>query len=263
MPFARNTDGQRLYFESIGQGEPLLLLAGQSCDHREWERVAVDFASDFQVIVWDYLGTGQSDKPDSPAYSTRGFAADAACVLDACAIAKAHVYGFSMGGRVAQWLAIDHSDRLGVLVLGATTPGNKHGVGRPAHMNKALLSKDTQILLEGSFTPDWISRNRPLADTIASHWNQALPPHVRKLHYQASEAHDAWDHLSSIGAPTIVVHGSDDQVNPAANAKLLAEQIPGAQLCILPGARHGFFEELRHIAHREVRDFILRHPMKG
>ena len=81
MPFATCQDGTRLYYQYQGQGPALLLLAGQSCDHREWDRVAADFAAHFQVIVWDYRGTGQSDKPEKPAYSTRGFAQDALAVL--------------------------------------------------------------------------------------------------------------------------------------------------------------------------------------
>jgi pimeloyl-ACP methyl ester carboxylesterase len=80
MPIAHSADGAQLYYESHGRGPALLLLAGQCCDHREWTRVAQDFATQFQVIVWDYRGTGQSDKPPAPAYSTRGFAADASVV---------------------------------------------------------------------------------------------------------------------------------------------------------------------------------------
>ena len=99
MPLATTPDGTRLYFETLGSGATLLLLAGQSSDHR--------------VIVLDYRGTGQSDKPRAPAYSTRGFAQDAVTVMDQLGIERAHAYGVSMGGRVAQWLGIDHPQRLG------------------------------------------------------------------------------------------------------------------------------------------------------
>jgi pimeloyl-ACP methyl ester carboxylesterase len=116
MPFATTPDGTRLYFECHGTGTPLLLLAGQASDHREWDGVRADFAAQHRVIVLDYRGTGQSDKPGAPAYSTRGFAQDAVAVLDQLGLNRAHAYGISMGGRVAQWLAIDHPQRLGALV---------------------------------------------------------------------------------------------------------------------------------------------------
>ena len=259
MSFARSADGARLYYESQGAGPALLLLAGQCCDHREWERVAQDFARDFQVITWDCRGTGQSDQPAAPAYSTRGFAADAIAVLDDLAVERAHVYGVSMGGRVAQWLAVDYAHRLGALVLGATTPGNAHGVRRSAAMDKALRSTDVAALLETSFTPAWIAANRPLAEEIAVMWAAPLPAHARRLHYQASEGHDAWDALPGISKPVLVIHGSDDEVNLPENARLLAQRIPGAELCILPGARHGYFEEMREASFAVVRDFLLRH----
>ena len=113
MPFATTPDGTRLYFECHGTGTPLLLLAGQASDHREWDGVRAGFAAHHRVIVLDYRGTGQSDKPRAPAYSTRGFAQDAVAVLDQVGIERAHAYGVSMGGRVAQWLGIDHPQRLG------------------------------------------------------------------------------------------------------------------------------------------------------
>ena len=259
MPIAHSADGVKLYYETHGTGPALLLLAGQCCDHREWARVVQDFATQFQVIVWDYRGTGQSDKPTAPAYSTRGFAADALAVLDDLDVAQAHVYGISMGGRVAQWLAIDHPHRLRALVLGATTPGNAHGVKRPTTVDKALRSTDVAALLETSFTPAWIAANRALADEIAALWAAPLPAHARRLHYQASEMHNAWDSLPGITNPTLVIHGTDDQVNLPSNAHLLAQRIAGAELHLLPGARHGYFEEMREASFAAVRDFLLRH----
>jgi len=260
MPFATSQDGTRLYYQTQGRGPALILLAGQSCDHREWERVAADFAAFFQVILWDYRGTGHSDKPENPPYSTRGFAQDAVAVLDACGLARAHAYGISMGGRVAQWLAIDFPERLGALVLGATTPG-KQGVARPSQVDKALRSNDRQALLETSFTPAWMAQNRALVEEISALWNAPLPPHARRLHYQASQAHDAWDALQQIKAPTLVIHGRDDEVNPAANAHLLVQRIAGAQLHLIPGGRHGYFEEMRAASFAAVRDFLRAHPI--
>jgi pimeloyl-ACP methyl ester carboxylesterase len=138
MPFAVAGDGTRIAYEVFGRGAPLLLISGQSLDRTMWDGVRPALAAEFRVIVFDARGTGASDKPHTP-YSTRGFAADAAAVLDAAGIARAHIYGFSMGGRVAQWLAIDHPERVGALVLGATTPGGAHSLPKPADIDAALL----------------------------------------------------------------------------------------------------------------------------
>jgi len=261
MAFAVGSGGVSLYYEQAGEGEPLLLIAGQCCDHREWDRVKDDLKHDFEVIVWDYRGTGQSDGISPVPFSTRGFAADAVSVLDACGHAQAHIYGFSMGGRVAQWFAIDHGDRLGALVLGATSPGNRHGVARAPSVDKALRSSDVGALLLTSFTSEWIKANRALVDEIVMLWSRPLALHVRDQHFQASQTHDAWDLLPSIQAPTLIVHGSDDEVNPPMNSVLLAQRIQGAHLRLLQGARHYYFEELRDVASQLVRDFCLKHSI--
>ena len=112
MPYASALDGTRLYYEELGEGEPLLLINGQGSDHTGWDGVRDDFTDRYRVIVYDHRGTGQSDKPTEPPYSTRGFAEDAVAILDHLKIARAHAYGVSMGGRICQWLGIEHGDRL-------------------------------------------------------------------------------------------------------------------------------------------------------
>jgi alpha/beta hydrolase fold len=98
MPFVIVPDGTRLYYEEVGAGEPLLLISGNGRDHTDWNGVRDDFADRYRVIVYDHRGTGQSDKPSAPLYSMHGFAQDAVALLDHLGIARAHVYGHSMGG---------------------------------------------------------------------------------------------------------------------------------------------------------------------
>jgi len=260
MPFATAGDGARLFYDVLGVGPPMLLVAGQACDHRTWTSVRDDFAAHHRVIVFDHRGTGDSDKPEAPPYSTRGFAADAVAVLDDLGVARAHVYGTSMGGRIGQWLAIDHAARVGALVLGCTTPGNAHGVRRPREVDPELASGDPARMLPFQVTPGW-SASHPeyLAERIAAQRDHPVPPYARRLHYLASEAHDAWDLLPTITAPTLVVHGSDDQVNVAANAPILAARIPRAEVHIVAGARHAYLMEHREEASRVVLAFLDRH----
>ena len=262
MAFANAADGTRLWYEATGDGPPLLLVAGQASDREVWMPVRADFEALHRVIVFDHRGTGDSDKPEAPPYTTRGFAADAVAVLDATGVARAHVYGISMGGRIGQWLAIEHAARVGALVLGCTTPGNAHGIRRPPEVDPELMSGDPARMQPLLVSPAWAAANRAL---LANHARAALrrpvPPYARRLHYEASEAHDAWDRLPEITAPTLVIHGGDDRVNVTANAPLLAGRIRGAELCILEGARHAYFWEQRAEASARVLAFLARHPI--
>ncbi|WP_253905890.1 alpha/beta fold hydrolase, partial [Arthrobacter sp. H5] len=116
-------DGARLSWTVEGAGEPLLLIAGQATGLAGWDPVIPELSKTFRVIRFDHRGIAASTEGDLGRYSTRAFAEDAATVLDAAGAPKAHVYGHSMGGRVAQWLAIDHADRVATLVLAATSAG--------------------------------------------------------------------------------------------------------------------------------------------
>ena len=266
MPFAMTSDGVRLYYETMGTGEPLLLVMGQAGDHHGWDFVRGDFANQYQVIVYDHRGTGQSDKPEQPPYSTRGFAQDAIAILDHLGIARAHAYGISMGGRICQWLGIDHGDRLGALVLGCTTPGNAHGVRRPPEVDADMRnpSPDPAAMARGLsrlLSPEWVAAHPTYMAAMAEAALHPIPEYARKLHYQASEGHDAWALLPTIKAPTLVIHGSNDQVTMTANATLRAERIPGAELSIVEGGRHMFFLEFREEAGRVVKEFLARHPL--
>lgn len=257
MPFATAPDGTCLFYDTIGQGPPLVLISGQAFDHRMWNDVRDDFATRHQVIVCDHRGIGSSDKPERPdAYSTRIFAQDIVAILDALGIAQAHVYGFSMGGRVAQWLGIDHASRVSALVLGATTPGNAHGVRRPPEADAILGSGTPGALQELLVSPQWRAQHPEWQAMMAERARHPMPVFAQRLHFMASEMHETWNELPGIKAPTLVIHGTADQINVCANAPLLARRIPGAQLHLIDGARHGYFWEYREAASDAVNRFL-------
>jgi pimeloyl-ACP methyl ester carboxylesterase len=266
MPFVTVSDGARLYYEEVGTGEPLLLIGGLGLDHTLWNGVRDDFARRYRVIVYDHRGTGQSDKPGAQPSSTRGFAHDVVTLLDHLAIARAHVYGHSMGGMIGQWLGIEHGKRVGALVLGATTPGNVHGVPRTAEVDALFthLPVDPQearvTFRDLGFSPDWITVHLEFVKLFLQVM-QNVPRDTRKFHYQAIQEHDTWDLLSTISAPTLVIHGSEDVIIPTVNASLLAEWIPGAQLSLINSKRHGYFVDAREEASHVVKEFLARHPL--
>lgn len=266
MPFATCNDAS-IYFEVSGAGEPLLLIMGQGSDHHGWDRVREDFAAHHTVIVYDHRGTGQSDKPLEPEYSTRGFAADAVALLDHLGIERAHAYGISMGGRICQWLAIEHAVRVGAVVLGCTTPGNAHGVARPPEVNARMANRPAdpveaaRFLAEQMASPAWVEQHPDYLETLLERARNPIPPYAQRMHYLASEAHDSWDRLPEISNPVLVIHGTEDLINPTANAALLAGRIPGAELRYIEGGRHGYFIEFADEAGTAVLEFLARHPL--
>jgi 3-oxoadipate enol-lactonase len=256
MTHATAPDGARIAYQACGSGIPLLLLAGQASSHRWWNGVRDDFEPHRLAVSMDYRGTGDSDKPDVP-YSTQGFAEDAVAVLDDLGVEQADVYGTSMGGRVAQWVAARHPHRVRRLVLGCTSPGGTHGVERSEAVRRALAQPDPaanrRALLDLMYSPHWLERNSGPYWTLG---DPDMPRHARRHHLLASADHDAWDALPHILAPTLVLHGGDDELNPVANAELLASRISQARVQVFPGARHAYFEECRDVASKVVREFL-------
>ncbi|WP_327084976.1 alpha/beta hydrolase [Nonomuraea sp. NBC_01738] len=256
MPEVITPSGHKVAYQTAGRGEPLVLLAGQANSHRWWDPVRSGFEDDHTTITFDYLGTGDSDKPDIP-YGTRGFAADVIAILDDLGIDRAHVYGTSMGGRVAQWVAAEHAVRVRSLILGCTSPGGPHAVERGDEVRRSLAQPDraaaTRALLELMYTPEWLAAHPGPHHTTG---DPSMPAHARRRHLRASAAHDAWEALPSITAPTLVIHGTDDLFNPAANAPLIAGRIPGAVRHLIRGARHAYFEEFAAEASPVALDFL-------
>jgi 3-oxoadipate enol-lactonase len=264
MPFA-DSKGCRIYYDVSGTGEPLLLVAGQGADHHSWAGVREMLAARHEVIVYDHRGTGQSDKPSEPPYTTRMMAEDAIAALDDLGIGRAHAYGVSMGGRIGQWLGIDHGDRLGGLVLCSTTPGDAHGVIRDAEITKAManLASDPAaqaLITREVYSAQWMSANR---ERLMAQAQYSPPPFAQALHFQCSQTHDAWDALPKIKNPTLVMHGSADRLNPTANAQLLASAIPRAELRLIAGGLHGCSTERADECNAIVLDFLARHPISS
>ncbi|MGA8117845.1 MAG: alpha/beta fold hydrolase [Actinocatenispora sp.] len=256
MSHATAPDGARIAYQVRGRGAPLVLLAGQANSHHWWDPVRADFDARRRTVTLDYRGTGDSDAPDTP-YSTEGLAEDVVAVLEHAGIERADVYGTSMGGRVAQWLAARHPERVGRLVLGCTSPGGPHSTPRDPALRRALAAADPagfrRILLDLMYTPGWLATHPGPYATLG---DPDMPAHARRHHLVASHRHDAWGVLPQIAAPTLVVHGTHDTFNPAANAPLIAGRIPGARLHLIPGARHAYFEEFRDTAGPLVLDFL-------
>lgn len=250
-------DGFPLAIQVSGPPEApaLLLLQGQSNSHAWWDELRSDFEPQFRTVTFDYRGTGDS-RGELIAPSTASFAADAAEVLDHLGITRAAVYGTSMGGRIAQMLAVDFPERVNALILGCTTPGGPKSVRRPREVGQSLARlrgrEHTRYLYSLFYTPNW---------TVAPKYSKLLGDDTMTAqesaaHLRVTAHHDAWDRLPEIAAPTLIIHGEDDLMNPVDNAHLLHERIPGSRILICPGGRHGFFEEFAEVVNPEIIGFL-------
>lgn len=237
-------DGARIDGQVSGpSGAPaLLLLQGQSSSHHWWTGLREGFEDRFRTITLDYRGTGATTAPPGD-LTTPLFADDAVAVLDALDVDKVHVYGTSMGGRVAQMLAAHYVTRVQTLALACTSPGGIHATERNNDVRHHLATTDTAAraaaMVDLFYTPGWgndPSRSNLFGDPTMTAAN-------RQRHLKMSANHDAWDLLPTFRTPTLVLHGSKDRMTPVANAELIADRIPGSRLYIHPTGRHGFFDE--------------------
>ncbi|MFB4358936.1 alpha/beta fold hydrolase [Pantoea sp. BS_4] len=256
MAFAKSFDDTPLWYDLRGSGpaEPLLLIAGNACDHHVWDYVTEDFTPERPVIVYDHRGTGKSGDNLSHGWSTRDFAKDAHAILADAGITRAHVYGHSMGGRVAQWLAADHPESLLALILGASSVGDRKGIPRSSETTAAMKQNDVVRLQAMCYPDDWLIKYPEKAASGAPN------PHSSETflcHLQASSQHDAWDIATCITAPTLVIHGSDDGMTPPGNSGILAARIPSAELLIIDKGRHVYWAGHPE-AHRAVSDFMKK-----
>ncbi|MBA0049597.1 alpha/beta fold hydrolase [Streptomyces sp. AJS327] len=256
---ATATDGARIGFDTAGTGEPLVLLAGQANSRHWWDPVRADYTAAYTTITLDCLGTGSSDSPRDAEWSTRRFARDVIAVLDALGLARAHVYGTSMGGRIAQWVAVDHPERVGALVLGCTSGGGAGRVPTERDVLAALGKDTTGEFLTGLMVGERWRRQHPGPLPVLG--DSSMSDHARLAHRRASAQHDAWAGLPHVSAPTLVLHGTDDRMTPPANGERLAARVPGATLRLLDGARHAYFLEHRREATDAVLAFLAAHPI--
>jgi len=244
MPFVERP-GYRLHHESFGQPEapPLLLIMGLGMASEAWDTLPARLADRFRVVVFDNRGVGRSSAPPG-GFRMRDLADDAASVLDAEGIAEASVFGISMGGMIAQELALRHPGRVRSLALGAT-----FGSHRRSHKPRIGVARDLLLVSVFSRRPrrmarllvsdEFISRNQERFDRWLGRLSRA-PLSSARRQILAIARHDAEDRLPKLSIPTLVISGDRDRLVPVENSRRLARVIPGARLLEFPGAGHAF-----------------------
>lgn len=260
------TNNIELYYEIHGEGKPLVLISGLGYSNWQWHKMVPLLAEKFKVIIFDNRGVGQSDKPAGP-YTAQMLAQDTVGLLDALNIEKAVIVGHSMGGFIAQALALDFPQRVEKLILCSTNFGGPNHVPVTPEAMKVLSDVSSDALtrfkngLAVSTAPGWSEKNPAMIEEWIQ-WRVANP--IEPVSYQAQLAIGLGlmptaaafeEKLPRLNVPTLILFGAHDKVVPPANADLLSKKIAGSTVVIFPDAGHFFPIEIPEAASRAIKDF--------
>ncbi len=257
--------GTELYYERAGEGEPLLLIQGMSATHLAWGRPFLDaLEPSFDTIVFDNRGMGRSGTAELP-FTIADLAADAAGLLDALGLETAHVVGISMGGMIAQELALAHPGRIRTLAIGASYCGGPNGsLMAPEDLqmlSEAYVSGERErvfrAMWEINLSPSFRAEDSRFAAFAEMGGALPAPQPVVLQQMRACAEHDTHERLGQIDLPTLVIHGDVDRLLGYDNGKAIAALIPGARLATLEGVGHMFWWEQPQRAAELIREHAL------
>ena len=282
MPYATR-DGVKIYWEEAGSPEglrddtaatavaqalrpaeerpPLLLIMGLGATLEWWQRLVPVLSARSRTIVYDNRGVGRSDVPPGP-YSIPAMAEDAVAVMDAAGLASAHVFGASMGGMIAQELALNHPDRVRSLILGCTACGGTQSVPADKEVRAALgarsaMTREQAMWVMAPYIFDAGTPRERVAQDIAVRLEATV---TNDGYFAQLGAIREWagthDRLAALTLPTLVVHGETDRLVPAENGRIIAKAIPGSRLVMIPHASHIFFTDQVEATNEALLSFL-------
>jgi pimeloyl-ACP methyl ester carboxylesterase len=266
MPQA-NVNGIRLFYKVQGQGEALVLIPGLGAGHTAWFRQLPAFKKHYKVITFDPRSIGRSDRPKQP-YAFKALADDVVGLMDYLGIRRAHVLGQSLGGPVAQEVAIDYPDRVLKLVLvSSTAAGGDTNPTNPALMKALGYAEGTT---EIDFSK--VDTRKTMNAVIGMSFNKLLYRKAMQFlsrffvkpemfdglsdQVRAITGHSTVDRLHLIKSQTLVITGAEDRIVSPHSSEVLADRIPNAKLIMVKDGSHGFNVEMTSRFNREVLDFL-------
>lgn len=242
MPIA-NINGININYKIEGQGEPLIIIQGLGMDKSGSNAQLPAFKKHYQVVTFDNRGVGTSDKPAGP-YTTRMMADDTIGLMDHLGLKKANILGISMGGMIAQEIAINYPERVSKLILACTYACNNvapsgatpewvhalelHQQGKIGPMISLMCEKNLYKIIFW-FIMKIQNRHKGASDAAAFVAQAA-----------ACATHQTLDRLSLIKSPTLIMVGTKDRVLKPTSSEVIAERIPGAKLVKVEGGSHAF-----------------------
>ena len=262
MPRAKVQDIE-LYYEIHGKGYPIVLIRGLGSNADHWYRQVPVLSSTYKVITFDNRGIGRSDTPDGP-YTIPMMAEDTLGLMDTLGISKAHILALSMGGMIAQEIALKYPEKVNGLVLACTHCGGDHAVSASEEI--------VRIFAEFIFTGSQEAAQKAVKCLFAEHTMREAPEVVQQYQevsgkfppatevlvrqLEAVRDHNTWEDLPNIKTPTFILTGDEDVLVPPENSRILAERIPGARLQVIEKGGHQFLVEQAGASNGAVLEFL-------
>jgi len=235
-----------MYYEIHGEGFPLVMILGFVENIFWWHPNLINKLSEkFKVILFDNRGTGRTDKPNID-YTVKIFVNDTVGLMDALKIEKAHIFGHSMGGKIAQELVLHYPEKVGKLILCSTSCGGPKTV-RGSHAARLLMRQYKQYkifelvntIIEILLTEEFIQNNpEAVKETYQKIVKNPPPIHAYRRLINAGRGFNTYRRLKNINTPTLILHGKKDILSPSQNADILADSIPGSKKIIFEDSNH-------------------------
>jgi pimeloyl-ACP methyl ester carboxylesterase len=252
-------NGLDINYQVKGQGESLVMITGFTGNLQNWIFQTPTFKKQFQVITFDNRGSGKSAKPEGP-YSAKMMAEDTIALMDYLGVKKAHILGFSLGGSIAQEIAINFPERVNKLILvGSWSNNNDELIGLTADL-KGVMRLPAQRISSSVMS---LAINKtlyriiflPFINMVNRRMGAAAYPGILGQR-DACLAHNTSDRLNRIIVPTLIMVGMKDRCIKPASSEVLSKQIPGAKLLKFDNAAHVIFLEMSRRFNREVLNFL-------
>jgi pimeloyl-ACP methyl ester carboxylesterase len=241
-----------MHYHVQGDGFPLLMLHGLGGNLEGWDGTLVEaLAARYSVITLDNRGSGKTRTPPASEYSVEGMALDTTALMEVLDIDKANVLGHSLGGMIAQLVALESPERVEKLVLCSTNCGGLECMRPDKSVTDRLLDQTGTLeektcrYMSTLFPQEWIEENQEYVDDLTQTFLEVLESNVDvPRQFMASVRFETCERLGEIKSPTLVVCGTEDEVIPPGNSRILAKRIPGAELFEFENAGHGFFSQV-------------------
>lgn len=254
----------QIYYEVHGQGYPLVLIRGLGSNADHWYEQVPEFSKHYQVVTFDNRGIARSN-PFTDILSIEQMAHDTVGLMHSLNIAKAHILGFSMGGMIAQRIAIDYPERVSKLILVSTHCGGKQQVlasQEPIdifdrYINNPNLENASKAAEALYASETIVHRKEVIKKYFEVSGKYSSPVKVLKAQAKAISNHNTWKALSSIGVKTLVLTGTEDVLVPPENSRILAERIPNAELAFINKGGHQVLIEQSYQSNNKILDFLV------
>ncbi|TFH36271.1 MAG: alpha/beta fold hydrolase [Dehalococcoidia bacterium] len=264
--------GVGLYYETSGSGVPVLLISGLGSNTELWRQQTPVLSTHHRVVRFDNRGSGRSDVPQGP-YTVQEMASEAVQLLDALDITAAHIVGSSMGGMIAQEVAIQYPDKALSLTLLAAQCGGTHAFGAAPENAQALEDLATLDMSPQERARAWVPYTLSQdfrtthPDLVEEYVRESAlyPPTTAGLRAQwtALMSYDSWERLPLVTAPALILQGDQDVLVPQENADVLGVRIPDSQVVIIPGAGHSLAFEAAEIVNELLLGFFAENCDDG